>query len=162
MAFLLDANVFIEAKNRYYGFDICPGFWEWLINEESAGRVLSVAAVKDELIGRDDELSDWAKERSPRFFQAPDAPTLGPLATLSVWIQGQSYRSAAIAEFLDSADYFLIAYALAHGHTVVSHERPSNAVKRVKLPEPCIAHGVEIINPFIMLRRSGCRFVLPS
>lgn len=28
--FLLDANVFIEAKNRYYGFDICPGFWRWL------------------------------------------------------------------------------------------------------------------------------------
>ncbi|MBF0436614.1 MAG: DUF4411 family protein [Magnetococcales bacterium] len=24
--FLLDSNVFIEAKNRYYGFDICPGF----------------------------------------------------------------------------------------------------------------------------------------
>lgn len=162
MAFLLDANVFIEAKNRYYGFDICPGFWEWLTNEESDGRVLSVAAVRDELIGRDDDLSEWAKDRSTRFFQAPDAPTLGPMATLAGWVRRQSYRPAAIAEFLDSADYYLIAYALAHGHTVVSHERPSDAVKRVKIPEPCIAHGVEIINPFIMLRRSGCRFVLPS
>jgi len=24
MAYLLDANVFIEAKNRYYGLDFCP------------------------------------------------------------------------------------------------------------------------------------------
>lgn len=24
--YLLDANVLIEAKNRYYGFDIAPGF----------------------------------------------------------------------------------------------------------------------------------------
>jgi hypothetical protein len=24
--YLLDANAFIEASNRYYGFDICPGF----------------------------------------------------------------------------------------------------------------------------------------
>ena len=28
MKYLLDSNVFIEAKNRYYAFDICPGFWE--------------------------------------------------------------------------------------------------------------------------------------
>ena len=26
--YLLDANVFIEAKNRYYGFDFCPAFWD--------------------------------------------------------------------------------------------------------------------------------------
>ncbi|PMD04330.1 DUF4411 family protein, partial [Brevibacterium paucivorans] len=25
--YLLDANVLIEAKNRYYAFDIAPGFW---------------------------------------------------------------------------------------------------------------------------------------
>ncbi len=25
--YLLDANVFIDAKNRYYGFDIVPAFW---------------------------------------------------------------------------------------------------------------------------------------
>lgn len=31
MQYLLDANVFIEAKNRYYGFDFCPAFWNWLI-----------------------------------------------------------------------------------------------------------------------------------
>ena len=30
MAYLLDANVFIEAKKRWYGFDFCPSFWEWL------------------------------------------------------------------------------------------------------------------------------------
>ncbi len=30
MAYLLDANVFIDAKNRYYGFDFCPGFWDWV------------------------------------------------------------------------------------------------------------------------------------
>ena len=26
--YLIDSNVFIEAKNRYYAFDIAPGFWE--------------------------------------------------------------------------------------------------------------------------------------
>jgi Domain of unknown function (DUF4411) len=26
MAYLLDANVFIQAKNLHYGFDFCPAF----------------------------------------------------------------------------------------------------------------------------------------
>ena len=25
--YLLDANVFIQAKNLHYGFDFCPAFW---------------------------------------------------------------------------------------------------------------------------------------
>lgn len=28
--YLLDANTFIEAKNRYYSMNICPGFWQWI------------------------------------------------------------------------------------------------------------------------------------
>jgi len=30
MAYLLDANIFIQAKNLHYSFDFCPAFWEWL------------------------------------------------------------------------------------------------------------------------------------
>jgi len=31
MAYLLDANVFIAAKNLHYGLDFCPAFWDWLV-----------------------------------------------------------------------------------------------------------------------------------
>jgi len=41
MAYLLDANVFISAKNLHYGLDFCPAFWEWLIERNAAGRVFS-------------------------------------------------------------------------------------------------------------------------
>lgn len=30
MSYLLDANVFIQAKNLHYSFDFCPAFWDWL------------------------------------------------------------------------------------------------------------------------------------
>gem|GEM_PF-6918350 len=30
MAYLLDSDVLIRAKNDHYGFDFCPGFWDWL------------------------------------------------------------------------------------------------------------------------------------
>ena len=161
MAYLLDANVFIEAKNRYYGFDLCPGFWEWLDREAAEGTVMSVEAVRDELIGYGDELSAWANDRSG-FFLPVGPETLPHLQTLSVWVGRQRYRDAAIAEFLESADYKLVAIAMAHGFTVVTHETPSDAVRRVKIPEPCVAHSVDYINPFVMLRRLGARFELAT
>lgn len=39
--FLLDANVFIQAKNLHYGFDFCPAFWSWVDRSHAAGRVSS-------------------------------------------------------------------------------------------------------------------------
>lgn len=49
MMFLLDANVLIEAKNRYYAFDIAPGFWRWLENAHSRGVACSIERVREEL-----------------------------------------------------------------------------------------------------------------
>lgn len=39
MAYLLDTNVFIQAKNLHYGFDFCPAFWEWIDVVHKADRV---------------------------------------------------------------------------------------------------------------------------
>lgn len=35
--YLLDANVFIQAKNLHYGFDFCPAFWDWIDEAHAAG-----------------------------------------------------------------------------------------------------------------------------
>ena len=37
--YLLDTNIFIQAKNLHYGFDFCPAFWEWLTDRNAGGRV---------------------------------------------------------------------------------------------------------------------------
>ena len=34
--FLLDSDVFIAAKNAYYAFDICPGFWKGVLRAHAA------------------------------------------------------------------------------------------------------------------------------
>jgi Domain of unknown function (DUF4411) len=48
MAYLLDANVFIAAKNLHYGLDFCPAFWDWLVEKQAEGIVFSVEKVRDE------------------------------------------------------------------------------------------------------------------
>jgi hypothetical protein len=45
MAYLLDANAFIAAKNLHYGFDFCPAFWDWLVQSNAAGKVYSIEKV---------------------------------------------------------------------------------------------------------------------
>jgi hypothetical protein len=42
MTYLLDANVFIQAKNLHYGFDFCPAFWDWIDTENQNKNIFSI------------------------------------------------------------------------------------------------------------------------
>lgn len=48
--YILDSDVLITAKNRYYAFDICPGFWKSLIHHHREGRVFTIDRVRSELL----------------------------------------------------------------------------------------------------------------
>jgi hypothetical protein len=160
MAYLLDANVFIEGKNRYYGFDFCPGFWDWLDAANAAHRVFSIEKVGDELAAIADDLSAWAAGRGARLFLPVDAAMLGSLRQVTTWAQGQRYEPGAVTTFLQDADSYLVAQALALGLTVVTQEVPSASLKRIKVPDACVGLGVRCVSPFEMLRNERARFVL--
>lgn len=104
MAYLLDANVFIQAKNLQYGFDFCPAFWDWLIEANERGSVYSIEKVGDELEAGADELAGWGVERGDGFFLKPDAHLLGALGRVSTWVTTQKYDRAAVHTFLQVAD----------------------------------------------------------
>jgi hypothetical protein len=158
--YLLDTNVFIQGKNLHYGFDFCPAFWDWLIQQNETGLVASIEKVGDELKGGADELSDWADARGKAFFVPPDDAVLPALANVSAWATGQAYEPAAIATFLQVADYWLVAHALAHECVVVTHEVPSDSTRKIKIPNACIGLGITCVSPYEMLRRERARFVL--
>jgi hypothetical protein len=160
MAYLLDANVFIQAKNLHYGLDFCPAFWEWLIAKNAAGTVFSVEKVGDEVQAVADELSQWAAARGDGFFLRPDAAVLPSLAAVSAWATGQRYEPSAVSTFLQVADYYLVSQAHGGGHTVVTHEVPSASTRRIKIPDACISLNIRCITPYEMLRRERARFIL--
>lgn len=162
MTYLLDANVFIQAKNLHYGFDFCPAFWDWLLEQNAEGRVYSIERVEYELTAGSDDLAVWAAQRGSGFFVRPDATILPALRSVSAWATGQSYDPAAVSTFLQIADYYLVAHALAYSQTIVTHESASPSTKRIKIPHACIGLGIQCMNPFEMLRRERARFVLES
>jgi hypothetical protein len=160
VTYLLDANVFIQAKNLHYGLDFCPAFWDWLIDNNRNGQVFSIDKVADEISAGADELTEWMHEQGNELFRKTDTHIATQFGPVSSWATSQHYEPAAINTFLQVADFYLIAHALADEHIVVTHEVPANAVKRIKIPNACIGLGLRFMTPYEMLRRERARFVL--
>jgi hypothetical protein len=158
MAYLLDADVFIDAKNHHYRFKVCPAFWEWLCFANSKGKLISIKEVYKELIERGDMLSNWCKPRSGVFVDTGDGETYGSLQLLATWVN-ENYEQAAQNKFFRDADFVLVGFAHAHKHTIVTHEVEAHGYD-VKIPNACKALGVPVINPFQMLADEGVKFVL--
>lgn len=157
--YLLDANVFIQAKNLHYGFDFCPAFWDWLDQANATGNIFSIERVGDEILAVNDELAEWAKQR-PGLFLKPDPVMVPSLTVVGEWASGAGYEPAGVATFLQVADYYLVAQAHAHGHVVVTHEVFSPSPKKIKIPNACIGVGVKSVSPYEMLRSERAKFIL--
>ena len=100
MAYTLDADVFISAKNFHYGFDFCPAFWDWLVQANEQKRVFSIERVGGELKAGDDRLAEWAAQRGDGFFLKPTTEMLPALAAVSNWVVTNGYEPAAVDAFL--------------------------------------------------------------
>ena len=160
VVYLLDTNVFIQAKNLHYGFDFCPAFWDWLVVQNDKGKVASIEKVADELHAGDDELAEWVAARGDDFFLSPNDAVMPALGTVSNWASGYGYQPSAVTTFQQVADYWLIAHALAHKCIIVTHETPANTTRKIKIPNACIGLGLRCMNPYEMLRRERARFIL--
>ena len=89
-----------------------------------------------------------------------DANVVAQFGKVSEWAKSQNYEPVAINAFLQVADYYLVAHALAGKCVVVTHELPSDSTRRIKLPNVCAGLGLRCMNPYEMLRRENARFVL--
>lgn len=160
MGYCLDADSLIDAKNHYYGMDFCPAFWQWLDVQASAGQVLSIMEVAGELEPYGGPLKAWGEARKGPLFKGLDAQVTHWIAELAEWTMQQNYLESAKNEFLASTDLKLIAYAKAHGHTVVTREVHDDGRRKVKIPTVCMAFGVDLTRTHDMLRTLRARFIL--
>ena len=87
--YVLDANVFIEAFQSYYAFDICPGFWLALCRQCDSKRVCSIDRVKAELTALNDDLHNWIKQRPPESFfkKTSDQSVAEVFGEMVNWVQ---------------------------------------------------------------------------
>jgi hypothetical protein len=162
MLYLLDSDVLIQAKNTYYSFDICPGFWDFLERECDGGEVRSIRHVRQELEAGSDELASWARRLGERFFLEPGAGFDAAMRRVAEWTVVSPFTDGAKRDFLAKADSSLVAHALADGCTVVTNEAPNQAseLRRIKIPTACDALGARRERALAVLRLRGATFDL--
>jgi hypothetical protein len=162
--YVLDADVFITAKNRYYGFDICPGFWASLIHHHALGGVCSIDRVKGELLaGHDTEdLVLWVKNDLPQ--ELIGSTNEEPVVTayrqvISYAPNAIQYSEPAKAVFAAGADGWLVAYAMVNSLTVVTNEQPRpESRRRILRPDVCSQIKVVYTDTFFMLKDLQIKF----
>ena len=159
--YVLDTNVFIDAANAYYAFDLAPGYWDFLVQLFDSHHAVSIKSVYDELgeAGDGDPLKDWARANKQHFV-APDSRVVACYQRVIACAKN-NYDSPAVIEFQRVADSWIVAHALANGWVVVTHEKSApRSKRRIKIPDACAALGVECLNPFMMLRDMGMSLAL--
>lgn len=161
--FLMDANAFIEPRDRYYPFDICPGYWTALVQLHGVNRVFSIDRIRDELLEQDDDIKEWIEERAPDTFfkKTEDQAVIDSFQEMVNWVYGEpQFTDAAQSEFASVADGWLVAYAAVNRFVVVTQEEYNPDVKRrVPIPNVCEEFEVEYVNTFEMLRALGAKFI---
>jgi hypothetical protein len=160
--YLIDTNSLIVAKNFFYAFDICPGFWNGLKRHHASGEVFSVDQVRGELIAGNDRLVRWAKQMPKEFFVASNTTEIVvQYSQIIQWVQSSFERQDAVSSFAAKADGWLIATAKVEGYTIVCEEKfDPFAKKRVPNPNGCKQFGVSYCNVFEMLRQLHVKFGL--
>lgn len=162
MIYMLDTNVFLNAKERYYGFETAPGFWDWLDHAHDLGKVCSNVSVYSEIVipGKPlDDVGRWAAKRLDSFFLPLPADLTEMSGHISRWAQSK-HKKHQYTEFSRGADQNLIMHANAGGFVVVTHETKSRPRKKIKIPVVCDEFGIECIDTFEMLRREKVRLGL--
>ncbi len=142
MKFLIDADVLIRAKNDYYGFDICPGFWKWLLIKHAEGLLFSIDKVKDDINQGKDELKKWANSDAAKgFFLETGDDTASNLVKIGAALEQvgiENKARAKIDKFMKDSDSYLVAHAMAIGCGVITLEKGGiNHREKIKIPGVC-------------------------
>lgn len=164
LPYIIDSDVLISAKNRYYSFDICPGFWASLLQHHQSAEVFSLDRIRQELLaGReDDDLVQWTTNVVPAdfFLSTQDAEIVTAFTEIMMWVQRHpQYYDSAKAKFATEADGWLAAFARVKGAMVITNEQPRpESRNRILLPDVCDQFGVKYDDTFAMLKALRVRY----
>ncbi|MCC8376727.1 DUF4411 domain-containing protein [Photorhabdus sp. HUG-39] len=167
MIYLIDSNVFIQAQNEYYCFDVCPGFWEFIERKFNEGQFISIKNVYHELAKQDDAVFAWVKDRKSFFQSVDDIDTQKNFSEIVNYVNEEyspRHKNSRlhIQTFLNVADPWIVAKARTVHATVVSHEvrDKSKQSPKPKIPDVCDHFHVPTIRTSELLRSFQVKFIL--
>ena len=158
MIYCLDANVLIQAWQKYYSPKFCSDYWDILNELGSQGRIFVPIIVKQEITRTEDNLSNWLKNSKIPILKINE-PVIKCLQ--SIYSKDQKHRGLVDNTRNRSlADPWLIAHAIDKKAIVVTKENKETAAnaKRIKIPNVCENMGVRWIDDFQFIEEIGINF----
>ena len=156
--YCLDANILIQAWQKYYNPRFCPDYWEILIKLGEQERIFIPKSVYEEIIRIEDDLSKWLKTSKIPIREENES-------IINCWKQILT-NNPVHQRLVDNikgrslADPWVIAHALYESATVVTKEEKVTALNspKIKIPNVCDNIGVRWINDFQFVDEVGIRF----
>ena len=155
--FCLDANVLIQAWQKYYSPKICPSYWD-MLNELGANNIIFMPEmVYEEIVRTDDDLSKWLKS-SKIPIRKIDEQVAKCLKDIYAADPNHKYL-VDNTKARSLADPWVIAHALRENATVVTKEEKVIAnTTKIKIPNVCEKMNVSWINDFQLIIQLGIMF----
>lgn len=154
MAFILDTNIFLQAKNFNYPMRYFPGFWDWLDLGFKSGQLILHSSVYKEVIAGNDEASDWIRGRSQYVINKNTNELLGNHKKIANFVKEKGFKY--IDGFLAKADSRIIAYAMCTHDTIITLEKSEpSAKKNPKIPDVCLQFNVKCKNLLYLFENSN-------
>ena len=156
--YCLDANVLIQAWQKYYNPKFCPDYWEILIELGNRGEIFIPEMVFEEIIRTEDDLSKWLKQSG-----IPITKISGPVTILLQKIYSFNPIHKNLVDNTKArslADPWVIAHALHENAIVVTKEEKVTALSsnRIKIPNVCDNMGIRWINDFQLIDELNIKF----
>ncbi len=156
--FCLDANVLIQAWQKYYSPKFCPDYW-LILNELGKQKIIFLPEyVYEEIIRTDDDLSKWLKKSDIPIHKISESVTKCLKSIYSFNPIHKNLVDNTKARSL--ADPWIIAHAIDERATVVTKEDKVTAINsnKIKIPNVCDNMSVRWINDFQFIEELGIHF----
>lgn len=156
--YCLDANVLIQAWQKYYSPKFCPAYWEVLNELGAQNRIFLPELVYEEITRSEDDLTIWLKKSRIQVHKIDEPVTKCLQAIYSKNPQHKNLVDNTRARSL--ADPWVIAHAINEKATVVTKEEKVTALNsnRIKIPNVCENMSVRWINDFELINELDIKF----
>jgi hypothetical protein len=154
--YCLDANVLIQAWQKYYSSTLCPDYWRILSQLGTEGRIFLPKNVYEEIVRTEDDLSSWLKQSNIPIYNIDSEVTqclsrIYAADPMHVQLVDNTRQRSL-------ADPWVVAHAMKEKACVVTKEEKVTTGNRIKIPNVCDKMGVRWINDFELAAELGLRF----
>ena len=156
--YCIDANILIQAWQKYYSPEICPSYWKVLNDLGKKGIIFIPESVYEEIEKGEDNLFEWLKNSDIPIKKIDGEVTRG---LKQIYSSNPDHKYLVSSNGIHSkADPWVIAHAMKENAIVVTKEIKDSFRKptKIKIPHVCDNMNVSWIDDFEFIRNLNITF----